>query len=104
MQIDPLTRYNIAQDLLSIGEPLQRAAAFNRMGGTLRAPDPAPICPEDQQWHASFDGVTRSADTSPEAIESLAKALVEMSPRRATDGRPDCPYNGAAPLPDTVAA
>lgn len=58
------------------------------------------------RWHASLLGVYASGNDLPEALDAWMRAaqtrLRSDSSRRATDGRPDCPFNGSAPLPPVL--
>ncbi|MBY6138550.1 hypothetical protein KUV26_03800 [Leisingera daeponensis] len=58
---------------------------------------------EATRWHASLMGVCASGDDLPETLDAWMRAaqtrLKNDNTHRATDGRPDCPYNGAALLP-----
>ncbi|KIC25413.1 MULTISPECIES: hypothetical protein [unclassified Leisingera] len=58
---------------------------------------------ETTRWHASLLGVCASGNDLSETLNAWMRAaqrrLRNDFTRRATDGRPDCPYNGAAMLP-----
>ncbi|UWQ59944.1 hypothetical protein K3722_07385 [Leisingera caerulea] len=58
---------------------------------------------EATRWYVNLLGVSASGDDMPAALDAWMQAAQAHhnidGTRRATDGRPDCPYNGAAPLP-----
>lgn len=58
---------------------------------------------EATRWYVTLLGVSASGDDMPAALDAWMRAAQVHhtldGTRRATDGRPDCPYNGSAPLP-----
>ncbi|UWQ47286.1 hypothetical protein [Leisingera aquaemixtae] len=58
------------------------------------------------RWHVTLLGISASGDDMPSALDAWIRAArlyhTLDGTRRATDGRPDCPYNGQAPLPETL--
>ncbi|MFY0309659.1 hypothetical protein ACFMBG_07150 [Leisingera sp. D0M16] len=57
------------------------------------------------RWHVSLLGIPASGADMPSALDAWIRAArlyhTLDGSRRATDGRPDCPYSGQAPLPET---
>lgn len=100
MRPDTLKTYNAAQDLMHRGTPFGRAQLFKSLGGTFTAPERGPGYPDELVWQADLFGILRTANSCDEAITKWAKAALSSVRRRATDGRPDCPYNGNRPAPE----
>ncbi|CUH87337.1 hypothetical protein PH5382_01263 [Phaeobacter sp. CECT 5382] len=80
---------------------------FHDLGGTLTPPSDDPTDwwePETLTHRAALHGIQGSGADSLEAIDNwITKARAGKSQRRATDGRPDCPYDGAGPAPASTA-
>lgn len=76
-----------------------RSVLFRGLGGTLRRPDPQAFLPEEDVWQADLFGILRTGDTCDAAILAWAQAAKASTSLRGTDGRPDCPYNGAGLAP-----
>ncbi len=83
-----------------------QAMLLQEMGGKLT---PESMDPSDRfdfaatRWHLSLLGLSASGDDMPSALDAWLRAArihhTLDGTRRATDSRPDCPYNGAKPLP-----
>jgi hypothetical protein len=99
MATDPQKIHNAALDLLNRKTPFGRAVLFKQLGGNLRRPDLQPWEPEEYSWHAALFGISRQGTTCAEAIQNWAQAGLAGTTRRATDGRPECPYNGTGLAP-----
>jgi hypothetical protein len=99
MQPDSQKTYNAAQDLLHRGTPFGRVVLFRMLGGITRQPDTDAFLPEEDVWQADLFGILRTRNCCDEAILKWARAAKASIARRATDGRPDCPYNGTGPAP-----
>lgn len=102
------------QDLFSAAHEIQQrqhcrfsqAMLIQQLGGSIT---PGSTDPDDRfdfdasRCRVSLMGLTATGDDMPAALDAwLRTARVHHNidgTRRATDGRPDCPYNGAAPLP-----
>lgn len=93
--------YCASQDLLG-RKVFGRAILFRGLGGTLRQPDPQAFLPEEDVWQADLFGILRTGDTCDAAILAWSRAAKASTPLRGTDGRPDCPYNGAGLAPTTT--
>ncbi|MBY6056792.1 hypothetical protein [Leisingera daeponensis] len=54
------------------------------------------------QWHVALLNISASGENMPSALDAWIRAARLFhtldGSRRATDGRPDCPYSGQAPL------
>lgn len=102
MQTDPQKTYNAAQNLINRGSRFGRTVLFRNLGGTVQRPEKTIGYPDENEWQATLYGITRTASTCDKAILNWASAAQASVTRRATDGRPDCPHNGAAPAPQTT--
>ncbi|MEO3479264.1 hypothetical protein AAFO90_16475 [Phaeobacter sp. CAU 1743] len=100
--------YSVAQDMQS-RDVFEQANLLQQLGGRVF---PASTHASDRfdydamQWHVSLLGII---GRGPDLADALADWLKTAGlyhrtddTRRATDGRPDCPYNGQAPLPETL--
>lgn len=81
----------------------RRAALFRKAGGTLTPPQEDCRWDYDaSHWWASLHGMTAHGASRTDAIRGWLRAARQgfrADPsRRATDDRPDCPYNGQAAL------
>lgn len=93
--------YCASQDLL--GRKVSgRYVLFRSLGGTLQAPERVTGYPEENEWQADLFGILRTGDGCDAAILAWAQAAKASTPLRGTDGRPDCPYNGAGLAPTTT--
>ncbi|WP_323779068.1 hypothetical protein [Leisingera sp.] len=85
-----------------------QAMMLQELGGRIT---PGSTDPSDRfdfdamRWHVTLLGLSASGDDMPAALDAWMRAARVShnidGTRRATDGRPDCPFNGAAPLPPT---
>ena len=100
--ITPQQIYREAQQLAAT--PLfTRPGLFRRLGGQLTPP--AEDCRWDydaSRWWAALHGITASGASRTAAISAWLRAARQRQrrdpTRRATDARPDCPYNGQVVL------
>ena len=99
MATDPQKIHNAALDLLNCGTLFGRNTLFKQLDGSLRRPDLQPWEPEEHHWHAGLFGISHQGTTCAEAIQNWAQAGLAGTTRRATDDRPECPYNGAGLAP-----
>lgn len=95
--------YTAAQNLINRGTRFGRVVLFRHLGGITRQPEATTGYPSENEWQADLFGILRTGKTCDEAILNWAKAAEVNTPRRATDCRPDCPYNGAGPAPEPTA-
>lgn len=98
-------RQEIYSDMQQLANtPLfRRAALFRKAGGTLTPPHEECRWDYDaSRWWASLHGMTAHGVSRTDAIRAwlyaARQSLRADQSRRATDDRPDCPYNGQAPL------
>ncbi|MCD9148494.1 hypothetical protein [Pseudophaeobacter flagellatus] len=106
--------YSLAAAAVEIAaqQGLCKILKFQDFGGTLTPPSDDPQDwwePETLTHRAELHGIKASADNFFDAITAWTAAAHKAGTRnrRATDGRPDCPYNGqglAPSAPDTPAA
>ncbi|MEQ3671348.1 hypothetical protein [Pseudophaeobacter sp.] len=94
----------IAAAELAATQGLYKILKFQDLGGTLTPPSDDPSDwwePENLTHRAELHGIMASADNFFDAITAWTKAAHQASARnrRATDGRPDCPYNGQGLAP-----
>ncbi|MCD9147788.1 hypothetical protein [Pseudophaeobacter flagellatus] len=80
---------------------------FQDLGGTLTPPSDDPQDwwePENLTHRAELHSIKASAYNFFDAITAWTAAAHKAGGRnrRATDGRPDCPYNGQGPAPSTT--
>lgn len=105
---DRQTLYSVARDMHS-RDVFGRAILLQKLGGRI---SPASTHASDRfdydamQWNVSLMGVIGIGSDLASALASWVRTarlhhLIDRT-RRATDGRPDCPYNGQAPLPETL--
>ena len=98
-----------AAEIAAAQQGLCKLLKFQDRGGSLTPPSDDPQDwwePENLTHRAELHGITASADNFFDAITAWAKAAHQAGNRnrRATDGRPDCPYNGQEQAPATPAA
>lgn len=98
----PQEVYAAAQELKA-ASPLTRAMIFAGMGAEFFPADPNPKAIDDFTWTVRLHGLTGTGRCESAAIADWIRTAeaIHTTTRtaRATDGRPDCPYNGAAALP-----
>ncbi|UWQ29894.1 hypothetical protein [Leisingera sp. M523] len=94
--------YSAAQNMAD-ASPSDRALMFDGLGGESWPADPEPAAYDEFDWTVRLYGLTARAPSQNAAIEKWVKSALTLhrdrKAARATDGRPDCPYNGSAPLP-----
>ncbi|UWQ77631.1 hypothetical protein K3725_09875 [Leisingera sp. S132] len=98
----PQEVYATAQHM-AVASDICRAVIFSGLGGTLIPNESQPMTPDEAFYKVTLYGVTGSGLDQVQALADWIRQAKDL-PRdtrtaRATDGRPDCPYNGAAPLP-----
>jgi hypothetical protein len=97
----------IAAAELAATQGLYKILKFQDLGGTLTPPSDDPSDwwePENLSHRAELHGITTSADNTIDAIAAWIASAHAAGTRkhRATDDRPDCPYNGQGIAPGTV--
>ncbi len=92
---------------VAAAQGLCKILAFHNLGGTLTPPSDDPTDwwePENMTHRAELLGIRASGENTFDAVivwERVAQAACCNTYRRATDLRPDCPYNGAGLAPGT---
>ncbi|WP_435659726.1 hypothetical protein [Leisingera caerulea] len=105
----PQEIYAAAQNMAE-ASPITRALIFAGLGGEFWPADPEPVGHDEFDWTVRLYGLTQRGPSQNEAIGKWVNSALTLhqdnKTARATDGRPDCPFNGAAPLPpaDTLVA
>lgn len=99
--------YSQAQDLVNRGTVFGRRLLFKRLGGSFFKPEVLTGYPDENRWRVCLHGLCSTADSCDDAIRGWAALVIATTPRTASEGRPDDPYNGAGlapPSPATPAA
>ena len=81
---------------------LDRARKFGELGGNIWRPDHDPWVYEELLWMVELLGIRATATSKSKAISNWIANAKGASTLRATDGRPDCPYNGQAAAPNLI--
>ena len=79
---------------------LDRARIFRDLGGNIWRPDHDPWVYEELLWMVDLLGIRETAPTKTEALSKWIKQATDQTAKRASDGRPDCPFNGQRPAPN----
>lgn len=93
---------------VAAAQGLCKILAFHNLGGTLTPPrdDPSDWWePENLTHRSEFLGIRATGDNTFDAVTAwvrVAQAACCNTYRRATDLRPDCPYNGQGLAPATA--
>ena len=96
--IDTLALYAAAETLRAT--PMhQRSQQFADLGGCLTAPMSDAWSYDEALWLVDLMGVQCTGTSRQSALGSWIKIASARVPRRASDGRPDCPYNGQSLAP-----
>ena len=77
----------------------RRSQQFLDLGGRITAPEPDAWCHDEYLWLVDLLGIQSTGNSRQIALASWITTATAGIPRRASDGRPDCPYNGQAALP-----
>ena len=103
------------QEIYTAAQDMQNRCRFGQamllqaLGGKIT---PGSTDPSDRydfdamRWHVTLLGISASGNDMPSALDAWVHTArlyhTSDGTRRATDGRPDCPYSGQAPLPETL--
>jgi hypothetical protein len=79
----------------------QRSEQFTDLGGSIIAPMSDAWIYEEALWLVDLMGIQSTGASRQSALRSWIKTASARVPRRASDGRPDCPYNGQSIAPAT---
>lgn len=72
----------------------QRSEQFADLGGCITAPMSDAWVYDEALWLVDQIGIQCSGTSRQGALNDWIKTASARVPRRASDGRPDCPYNG----------
>ncbi|OIQ42793.1 MAG: hypothetical protein BM560_01010 [Roseobacter sp. MedPE-SWde] len=98
----------VAAAEIAAAKGLCKILVFHNLGGTLIPPSDDPSDwwePQMMTHRAELLGIQTSGENTFDAVNAwvrVAKAMGRNKRRRATDGRPDCPYNGQGLAPGTI--
>ncbi|MFP3385722.1 hypothetical protein [Tritonibacter sp. SIMBA_163] len=76
-----------------------RSQQFIDLGGHIASPEPDAWCHDEYLWLVDLLGIQSTGNSRQSALSHWIKTASARVPRRASDGRPDCPYNGQPPAP-----
>ena len=79
----------------------QRSAQFADLGGCITAPASDAWVYDEALWLVDLMGIPCVGTSRQNALSNWIKTASARVPRRASDGRPDCPYDGQSPAPAT---
>ncbi|MFY1711634.1 hypothetical protein [Tritonibacter mobilis] len=82
----------------------QRSEQFTDLGGCITAPMSDAWLYDEALWLVDLMGIQSTGTSRQDALSNWIKTASARVPRRASDGRPDCPYNGQLPAPTLVQA
>jgi len=99
-EINTLTLY-AATEALRATPMHQRSAQFADLGGCITAPASDAWVYDEALWLVDLMGVLCAGTSRQNALSNWIKTASAHVPRRASDGRPDCPYNGQSLAPAT---
>ncbi|UWR74100.1 hypothetical protein [Phaeobacter inhibens] len=96
------------QDIYAAAQTMEHRSVFGRatllrtLGGTAHPITPG-VPAHEAHWRVDLLGISVDGIDLPSALSawiSAARMFCRLTPtRRATDWRPDCPYNGQTSLP-----
>ncbi|MFV1498080.1 hypothetical protein VW040_17260 [Phaeobacter sp. JH85H1] len=99
------------QEIYAAAQAMEHRGVFGRvtllrtLGGTARPITPG-VPAHEAHWRVDLLGISVDGIDLPSALSEWIRAArmsCRLTPaRRATDWRPDCPYNGQAPLPPSL--
>ncbi len=75
----------------------QRSEQFAELGGRITAPVSDAWIYDEALWLVDLMGIQSTGTSRQSALSRWIKTASARVPRRASDGRPDCPYNGQLP-------
>ncbi|WP_254868557.1 hypothetical protein [Phaeobacter sp. HF9A] len=79
----------------------QRSEQFADLGGCITAPMSDAWIYDEALWLVDLMGIQCTGTSRQSALSLWIKTASARAPRRASDGRPDCPYNGQSLAPTT---
>ncbi|MCG7623218.1 hypothetical protein [Epibacterium sp. Ofav1-8] len=100
-EINTLALYD-ATEALKATPMHQRSEHFSDLGGRITAPMSDAWTHDEALWQVDLMGIQCAGTSRQSALSRWIKTASARVPRRASDGRPDCPYNGQPPAPTLV--
>ena len=79
----------------------QRSEQFSDLGGRITAPMSDAWGYDEALWLVDLLGIHSTGTSRQSALSDWINTASARVPRRASDGRPDCPYNGQPLAPAT---
>jgi hypothetical protein len=98
--IDTLALYAAAETLRATAMR-QTSEQFSALGGRITAPMSDAWTHDEALWLVDLMGIQCTGTSRQSALSGWIKTASARMPRRASDGRPDCPYNGQSLAPAT---
>ena len=96
--INTLALYAAAETLRAT--PMhQRFEQFTDLGGCITAPMSDAWLYDEALWLVDLMGIQSTGTSRQSALSDWINTASARVPRRASDGRPDCPYNGQSLAP-----
>ncbi|WP_239323438.1 hypothetical protein [Epibacterium sp. Ofav1-8] len=100
-EINTLALY-AASETLRATPMHKRSEQFAGLGGRMTAPISDAWTHDEALWLVDLMGIQSTGTSRQSALSSWIKTASARVPRRASDGRPDCPHNGQSPAPTLV--
>ncbi|MFY1710460.1 hypothetical protein J3366_03110 [Tritonibacter mobilis] len=100
IEINTLALY-AATETLRATPMHQRSEQFSDLGGCITAPMSDAWVYDEALWLVDLMGIQSTGTSRQSALSDWIKIASARVPRRASDGRPDCPYNGQSLAPAT---
>jgi hypothetical protein len=97
-EINTLALY-AATETLKATPMHQRSEQFAELGGRITAPMSDAWLYDEALWLVDLMGIQSTGTSRQGALSNWIKTASARAPRRASDSRPDCPYNGQPPAP-----
>ncbi|WP_227511407.1 hypothetical protein [Tritonibacter mobilis] len=99
-EINTLALYAAAETLRAT--PMhQRSEQFSDLGGRITARMSDAWVYDETLWLVDLMGIQGTGTSRQSALSDWIKTASARVPRRASDGRPDCPHNGQSLAPAT---
>ena len=100
-EINTLALYAAAETLRAT--PMhKRSEQFSDLGGHVTEPVSDAWFHDEALWLVDLMGIQSTGTSRQCALSNWIRTASARVPRRASDGRPDCPYNGQLPAPTLV--
>ncbi len=99
-EINTLALY-AATETLRATPMRKRSEQFSDLGGRITAPMSDAWVYDEALWLVDLMGIQCTGTSRQSALSDWINTAYARVPRRSSDGRPDCPYNGQSPAPAT---